>query len=54
MEDIVRCLIFRDALESLKCTYADLQGCDKVTVDVEDMQNKQESGQNAEVDDFFA
>jgi len=54
MEDIVRCLIFRDALESLKCTYADLQGCDKVTVDIQDMQNKQESGQNVEVDDFFA
>ena len=37
MEDIVRCFVFRDALESLKCTYADIQGVDQVTAEIEDM-----------------
>ena len=54
MEDIVRCLIFRDNLESLKCTYAKLEGCDKVTAEIEDMQMNQDDGQNEEVDNFFA
>ena len=52
MEDIVRCLVFRDALESLKCTYADLQGVSKITAEIEEI--KQGSVEKAEVDDFFA
>ena len=44
MEDIIRCFIFRDALESLKCTYADIQGVDQVTAEIEDMQTTKMAG----------
>ena len=31
-EDLVRCLIFRDSLERIKCTRADIaEKCDKIT-----------------------
>ena len=53
MEDIVRCLIFRDTLESLKCTYANIQGVYKVAADIQEMKTKAEE-KKSEVDDFFA
>ena len=53
MEDIVRCLIFRDTLESLKCTYANIQGVDKVTAEIEQMKTNKEE-KKTEIDDFFA
>ena len=53
MEDIVRNLIFRDNLESLKCTYSHMEGVDRVTADIEEMKVKAEE-KNLEVDDFFA
>ena len=49
----MRSLIFRDNLESLKCTYSHMKGVDKVTADIEEMKVKAEE-KNLEVDDFFA